>query len=495
MRLSDVIWSNLRRRRGRMVLLVLGLVLGVGTVVALMAITATLQEDVANKMDQFGANVLIVPRSSSLSLSYGGLTVAAASYDVGELTLADLERIRTIKNARNISVVAPKLLSAVQIAGRPVLVAGVRFADELRLKQWWQVEEGREPTAPDEALAGRRLSTLLGLRPGTPLEIGGETFRIAGILAENGSQDDDILFIDLAAAQEAMGRPGKVSLAEVAALCSACPVEDIVAQIGEVLPQAQVTALRQAVALRMQTVGQLERFALAVSAVVVTIGGLVVLTTMLGAVAERRQEIGLFRALGFRQRHVMQIILGEVGVVSLGGGILGWLAGMGAAVILAPHVANVTTPVPWNPLLALGAVGTALAEEVGFVPALETLAQEAGRQGRLPVQVRLEGMPRRLSPTRELALYRIAQEALSNALRHAQAKQIWLTLRFDDTGVTLTVADDGVGFHPPEHPGRLTQEGHFGLLGMRERALLVGGRLHISSAPGQGTAISVHLPG
>lgn len=86
MRLSDVIWSNLRRRKGRMVLLVLGLILGVGTVVALMAITATLQEDVANKMDQYRANILIVPRSSSLSLSYGGLTVAAASYDVGELT-------------------------------------------------------------------------------------------------------------------------------------------------------------------------------------------------------------------------------------------------------------------------------------------------------------------------------------------------------------------------------------------------------------------------
>ncbi|MGB9722275.1 MAG: ABC transporter permease [Chloroflexia bacterium] len=371
MRLSDVIWSNLRRRKGRIALLVLGLVLGVGTVVALIAITATLQEDIANKMDQYGANILIVPRSSSLSLSYGGLTVAATSYDVGELTLADLERIRTIKNARNISIVAPKLLSAVQIGGRPVLLAGVRFADELRLKQWWRVEEGREPAAPDEALVGKRLATLLGWKPGASLVAGGWNFRVVGILAENGSQDDDILFVDLAAAQEAMGRPEKISLVEVAALCSGCPVEDIVAQINEVLPQAQATALRQAVALRMQTVGQLERFALAVAAVVVTIGGLVVLTTMLGAVAERRQEIGLFRALGFRQRHVMQIILGEVGVVSLGGGILGWLVGMGAAVVLSPHIAGVSVPVTWNPLLALGAIGAALVVGLvaGFYPA------------------------------------------------------------------------------------------------------------------------------
>ncbi|MGB9722272.1 MAG: ATP-binding protein [Chloroflexia bacterium] len=134
-------------------------------------------------------------------------------------------------------------------------------------------------------------------------------------------------------------------------------------------------------------------------------------------------------------------------------------------------------------------------EELGFVPALEALVQEAGRQDPLPIELRLEGTPRRLSPDHELTLYRIAQEALSNALRHARAEHIWLTLRFEENGVTLTVADDGVGFSPPAHPSRLTQKGHFGLLGMRERALLAGGTLRIASAPGQGTVIAVHLPG
>ncbi|NIV32380.1 MAG: FtsX-like permease family protein [Anaerolineae bacterium] len=149
----------------------------------------------------------------------------------------------------------------------------------------------------------------------------------------------------------------------------------MVEQIGGVLPQARVTALRQAVTLRMETVGQLSRFALAVSAVVVVIGGLVVLTTMLGAVAERRQEIGLFRALGFRKRHVMRIILGEAVLVSLGGGLLGWLLGMGAAVALAPRLANVVTPVTWSPALAFGAVGGALL--VGLLASLYPAAHAA----------------------------------------------------------------------------------------------------------------------
>jgi len=367
MRLTDVTLRNLRRRMGRKLLLMLGLTIGVATVVTLVAITATMQADVANKLDEYGANILIVPKANDLSLSYGGVTVASAAYDVGELTVADLGRIETIENARNISVVAPKLLGAVPMGGRSVLVAGVRFEDELRLKQWWDLE-GAEPATADDALIGLRLARVLGLHPGDQVEINGHAFRVAGILAENGSQDDDIFFIDLAAAQQVMNKPGSVSLVEVAALCTECPVEDMVEQIAGVLPQARVTALRQAVTLRMETVGQLSRFALAVSVVVVAIGALVVLTTMLGAVVERRQEIGLFRALGFRQQHVMRIILGEATLVSLGGGLLGWLLGMGTAVVLAPRLADVTAPVNWNPWFALGAIVGAVV--VGLVGSL-----------------------------------------------------------------------------------------------------------------------------
>lgn len=367
MRLVDVTLRNLRRRKGRKLLLMLGLTIGVATVVGLTAITATMQADVATKLDEYGANILIVPKANDLSLSYGGVTVASAAYDVGELNLADLDRIETIENARNISVVAPKLLGAISIADRSVLVAGVRFDDELRLKQWWNLE-GEEPDAPEEALAGWRLAQALHLRPGQEIEVEGQPFRVAGILGENGSQDDDILFVDLGSAQKVMDKPGGVSLVEVAALCTECPVEAMVEQISAVLPQARVTALRQAVTLRMETVSQLGRFAIAVSVVVIAIGALVVLTTMLGAVSERRQEIGLFRALGFRQQHVMRIVLVEAGLISLAGGILGWLVGMGLAVVLAPQLANVTMPVVWDWWLALSAIAGALL--IGLVGSL-----------------------------------------------------------------------------------------------------------------------------
>ncbi|HEY64649.1 MAG TPA: HAMP domain-containing protein [Caldilineae bacterium] len=128
-------------------------------------------------------------------------------------------------------------------------------------------------------------------------------------------------------------------------------------------------------------------------------------------------------------------------------------------------------------------------EELGLVPALETLANEAG------AAFRTTGAARRLTAEQELALYRVAQEALNNALRHARARRIWIELAFADAGTRLRVRDDGVGFRVPEHLTDLARSGHFGLMGMHERMQLVGGRLIVTSAPGRGTTIEAWVPG
>ena len=149
MRLMDVTLRNLRRRKGRKLLLLIGLTIGVATVVALVAITAAMQADVANKLDEYGANILIVPKANDLSLSYGGVTVASAAFDVGELTIADIDRIQTIKNSRNISVVAPKLLGAIPMGGQSVLVVkeqvGVVQADAV----WTGLDDRSGVVAPE----------------------------------------------------------------------------------------------------------------------------------------------------------------------------------------------------------------------------------------------------------------------------------------------------------------------------------------------------------
>ena len=374
MKLIDVALRSLRRRSGKMLLLVLGLSLGVATVVALTSLNESMRSQVATTLDEFGANILIVPQTNDLAVSYGGVTVASASFDVGELRLEDLAAIDTIKNAANISILSPKLLSAAEVEGRTILVAGVRFSDELLLKQWWEID-GAPPASPDETLLGYRVAKQLGVEAGDEVRIYGITLHIAGILRENGSQDDDIIFADLGTVQAAIGRPGVITLAEVAALCTACPIEEMVIQISEVLPQARVTALRQAVALRMETADQLTRFGLVVSVIVVLIGSLVVLTTMLSAVGERKQEIGLMRALGFRRRHIARVILSEAAMVSVVGGIVGWGLGVLGAALLLPRLVDPQATLSVTPLLVVGSVFGALL--IGLAGAIYPALQAA----------------------------------------------------------------------------------------------------------------------
>ena len=126
-------------------------------------------------------------------------------------------------------------------------------------------------------------------------------------------------------------------------------------------------------------------------------------------------------------------------------------------------------------------------DDVGLVPALEMLVREA------EAELQVAGTPRRLGEDKELALYRIAQEALNNVRRHAHASTVRVAIHFGLTGVTLAAGDNGVGFAVPDQYTVLTKDGHFGLMGMKERAQLMGGRFSIVSRRGEGTVLCVQV--
>jgi len=133
-------------------------------------------------------------------------------------------------------------------------------------------------------------------------------------------------------------------------------------------------------------------------------------------------------------------------------------------------------------------------EDLGLIPALEMLTRDAGGEGKLVTAFRVTGEPKRLSAEREMALYRLVQEALNNVTAHANASRADVTMIFVGDEVSVTIADDGVGFAIPDRPGELAEAGHYGVLGMRERAELAGGWLSIESEPGHGTRIEIRLP-
>ncbi len=132
-------------------------------------------------------------------------------------------------------------------------------------------------------------------------------------------------------------------------------------------------------------------------------------------------------------------------------------------------------------------------EDLGLQAALEMLCNEIQPLHGWKVEFNVEGVPRRLGDQVELALYRISQEALNNIAHHAQAGNVRLQLSFGVHSVMLMIEDDGVGFEAPATRDFYAREGHYGLLGMAERAELISAKMEIDSSPGKGTRITVSL--
>ena len=133
-------------------------------------------------------------------------------------------------------------------------------------------------------------------------------------------------------------------------------------------------------------------------------------------------------------------------------------------------------------------------DHLGLVPAVEGLTSDLAEKEGIEIRLTVEGEKRRLTPEEELVLFRIAQESLNNARRHSQASQVVIQMEFYPDGVRMTIHDNGQGFKVPEKTGDMVATGKLGLIGMYERARLLGGTLLVESEPGKGTTVIADVP-
>jgi len=127
--------------------------------------------------------------------------------------------------------------------------------------------------------------------------------------------------------------------------------------------------------------------------------------------------------------------------------------------------------------------------DAGIASAIEWQARRFEARTQIPCLVQVPDNLPVLSDAKAIGLFRILQEALTNVMRHAQAHTVELTLALDGNELCLTISDDGVGFVAAA--GRPTS---FGVVGMRERVLIMGGQLSLESEPGEGTTLIVRVP-
>lgn len=352
-----------------MLFLVLGLVVGIATVVAFQSIIQAMNLDLGNRIDELGANAVILPRVEGIEAHYGSAITSNLSFDVQKLTLEDIPKIYSSSVAEYINIVSPKLIGAVNVGEQKSIIVGVETKKEFTQKPWFSLnqQEGLKPgekigdlalidVPEDGIIIGMSAAKALNSQIGTSITIEGQSFRVYGILNELGSEEDGLIYANLGVVQNLLNKPQELSMIEISAYCNACPIEEIALGLEEAIPSGRVISMRQAALFREETIAQFSAFGYALSGMVLVIAILVVLTTMLSSVNERTREIGILRAIGFRQRHIMQIIFLEIGMVSIIGGITGYFLGGLAARYAGPYLAQIPGQIPLQLELLLPAV-------------------------------------------------------------------------------------------------------------------------------------------
>jgi putative ABC transport system permease protein len=367
MELRHVALANLRRRKGKAALVTLGLAVAVAAFVLVLSLILSLRATMDDRLSKYGSNLVLTPRSEELSLSYGGLSVpGVASGEVGLLDRADLAALELLPSADQVAAVVPVLLEPVEIAGRSFLAMGTDLAASAQVKLWWRYE-GSLPAEADEVLLGLNVRNELGLQRGDILEMAGRELRVSGVLWETGGEEDNLVIMPLAALEEISGRAGELNLIEVTA-ASGEQVDTLTAEIEAVLPEVEVASVKKSIEFTNQANGSLADFGLALTFLVMVICGIVVTITMLSAVKERQKEIGILRAVGYKQRHVGLLVLQESALLSAGAAAAGVAVGLAAGWAAPQLVPELALTFVFSPLVVLA--GTTAAFVIGLAAAL-----------------------------------------------------------------------------------------------------------------------------
>lgn len=347
MGLREIVFNNLRKRKGKMFLLVTGITIGITTVVTLFSLTMAMNDKMLKDFKEAGTKVIITPQSENTSFSFGGITVAAnITFDVKEMPSNVVNILKNKVQDLNIKYIAPKKIIGVKINQQPSLLVGVDFKNELYTKPWLKIA-GKLPESDSEIILGSSSAKFLKKKLGDTLKVNDREFRVVGILHETGGQEDEIIMASLKLVENLSGSTN-LSLVELI-----IENESDVENIKALLPGVKVTPVKEAMKSRKEVIQRYEYFAILVSFVILIIAVLIVLTTMMGSVNERVKEIGIFRAIGFRKSHIMKIIMLETSITCALGGLIGYLSGVLVAKSTVIFIEQKGLFIQWHPLLGI----------------------------------------------------------------------------------------------------------------------------------------------
>ena len=367
--------------------------LGAAVSTAMIAIAIDIGDKISHELRGYGANLLVTPADDSLDVQIGSVNLKPAGG--ATLSEADLPKIKSIFWRNNITGFTPELPVNVKVGGTDATLVGVYFSKTLtfgkqefttgarKIFPWWKVDGAWPTDDSEQVLVGEKLAAQRGIATGGRVQIDGTTYPVAGIVSTGGVEDQQII-APLGLAQTIAKQPGAVSKIFVSAVtkpedafarrnpdsltpadrdrwyCSPYP-QSIAYQLQEVIPHSHAEQIRQVAQNEGTILSRIEGLMLLITLAALFTSGLAVSAAMATAMFERRQEIGLMKALGAGQFALSAIFVTESALLACAGGLVGFAAGSLLARKLGQTIfgsAIAVEPVLLPLILAIAAVVT-----------------------------------------------------------------------------------------------------------------------------------------
>lgn len=365
---------SIANRPGKWLIAVLAVAAGASLVSASLSLAIGMRAKMSQALRAYGANILLVPATSQGS---GGSLFASMPEEV-------LVRLGKLGPSLPLQGHAPVLYALADVGSDRVALVGT-WPDALRqLNPWWRVEGEwiQDRAERGDALIGtslaRKLNLTVGARVALTVQGRTRTFRIVGILSTGGSEDEQVL-VTLRAAQELAGRAGELSLIQVSAsAANRRIIEDIARILESGLPGVTARTQLRLVIAEERLLDRLSLLLTLIAGLVLIASALTVAATMATSVLERTREIGLMKALGASRSRVGSLLLAEAGLIGLGGGLLGGVAGLLLGQVIARTVFGGVLPFSAISPVASVALGTVVASLASLIPVHRAASLEPG---------------------------------------------------------------------------------------------------------------------
>jgi putative ABC transport system permease protein len=352
---ARIVWRMLRGGRGRILVAILAITSGAAVVCALLNVQFDMQHKLAEQFRTLGANIVIAPQSGApapnLGVSSSSIPGAAAVPVL--LHQSSIEAGLDANRTPDVVASAPFLFLVARAEQTPVVVAGTWLDQLARLNPTWKLEGSSISSRDDQSqcLIGRSVARQLRIAPNGQLTLAylGRTaqLRVAGII-DSGAAEDDQVFVNLPVAQTLARMPGGIGLWQLSVSGTSASIGAYAARLAAALPVASVRPIREVTEAEGNLLSRTRLLIASMVTLILVLTALCVLATMAALAMERREDVGLMKALGGSIARIVSLFLAEVSVLGAAGGLIGSVIGVVLAQWMGRRVFDTSITPRWE---------------------------------------------------------------------------------------------------------------------------------------------------